>query len=138
MIIDTKNLVRVARQAADLTTTEAAQLVHVGRRTFEMWESGERNIPAAKLELFMSKLDGARPKERELVVVLGEQQAPLDVVAGDTFAGIVKHNDGTATISSLAIDRATGRPYVYRTTFKLEHNSHVIRKTENWKNVMDV
>lgn len=138
MNIDTKNLVRVARQAAGLTTTEAAQLVHVGRRTFEMWESGERNIPAAKLELFMSKFDSALPKDRELIVVLGEQQTPLDVVAGDTFAGVVQHDDGTATISSLSINRATGRPYVYRTTFKLEHNSHVIRKTEKWKTVMGV
>ena len=48
--------IRKARKAAGLTQTEAATLVHVGLRTWQMWEAGDRSMPANAWELFCIKV----------------------------------------------------------------------------------
>jgi DNA-binding transcriptional regulator YiaG len=45
-----------ARKAAGLTQTAAASLVHADVRTWQAWEGGTRQMPAAKWELFRLKL----------------------------------------------------------------------------------
>ncbi len=131
-----QHVLREARLALDMTTTEAAVLVHVSRRTFELWEAGQRNIDPAKLELFLRKIReiGAQKKNRKLVVVLANDGIqPLDVVASDTFAGLTADvQNGCATISSLAVHRLTGRPYVHRTQFTIQHNEHVLKTVAGW------
>ena len=43
---------RALRVAAGLTQEQAGALIHAKRRTWQEWESGRRNMPPAKLELF--------------------------------------------------------------------------------------
>lgn len=135
------DLIRRARQSVDMTTEEAAQLVHVTRRTFETWESGKQKIPTAKLELFMNKLEGKRPLNRSLIMVIGGDEfcpVPIDVIAEDTFLSCDETADKTqAIISSLAIDRISGRPCVHRTRFYIAQNKHVIKAVKKWKSVLD-
>ena len=47
--------VRVAREAAGLTQTQAGALVHAGCRTWQQWEAGERRMHPAFWELFRAK-----------------------------------------------------------------------------------
>jgi transcriptional regulator with XRE-family HTH domain len=137
MTSDQNLIFRLARQAIGLTTAEAAQLVYVTRRTFEMWESGERKIPTAKLELFLAKLDGKHSSENELLVIFSDDQSPLDVVARDTFLSISDVVNGLATISSMAVNRITGRPYVHRTQFSIKpHNQHIMDQASLWKSAL--
>jgi transcriptional regulator with XRE-family HTH domain len=137
--MSSQHALREARLALDMTTTEAAALVHVSRRTFELWESGQRNIEPAKRELFFRKVTelGAQKENRELVVIFGDDGVqPLDVVASDTFAGLTDGTkNGYVIISSIAVNRSTGRPYVHRTQFMIEHNRHVLKKVASWSNV---
>ncbi|MCE0915613.1 hypothetical protein [Pseudomonas sp. NMI760_13] len=122
-------LARKARMVFGATTAEAAQMVHVAKRTWEVWESGQREMPDAELELFIHKItNGVTPSEdRELVVVVADGQMPHDVISSDTFLNLTLNVDGTAEISSMAVSRATGRQYIHRTTFTIEpHNTHVV------------
>jgi DNA-binding XRE family transcriptional regulator len=122
-----------------LTTKQAADFVHVQRRTWEAWENADREIPLAKLELLGAKIQAAKQEGafRDLVVVVSDACMPIDVVAEDTFIGLREHPDGTATISSLAVDRVTGRPYVHRSTFTVSNNLPVLRKARAWKSIVD-
>lgn len=53
----TPNQIRAARAESGLTQTEAAELVHAASyRTWQEWESGRRKMPAAKWELFLTKI----------------------------------------------------------------------------------
>lgn len=122
---------RKARLALGLTTTEAGQYVHVTRKTWEVWEAGEMNgkaAPAAKVELFFTKLNdiGKSHYRGCMVVVLYEHpetgfQQPIDVVAEDNYLGLENGN----IIKSMAI--RNGRPYVHRTKFDPAHNPNVIK-----------
>jgi DNA-binding XRE family transcriptional regulator len=123
-------LARKARTVLGASTAEAAQLVHVAKRTWEVWESGQREMPDAALELFIHKIThGIAPTEdRELVVVVTDNRMPHDVISSDTFLHLKDNGDGTAEISSMAVSRMTGRQYIHRTTFKIQpHNEHVLR-----------
>jgi DNA-binding transcriptional regulator YiaG len=57
-IIPTPAEVRAAREAAGLTQTAAATLVHVDLRSWQRWESGERTMSPAHWELFGIKAKG--------------------------------------------------------------------------------
>jgi len=48
--------IRAAREAACLTQTQAATLVHSGLRAWQKWESGERRMDGAHWELFCIKI----------------------------------------------------------------------------------
>lgn len=48
--------IRAAREKAELTQTEAGELIGAKLRTWQDWESGARNMPAAKWELFQLKV----------------------------------------------------------------------------------
>jgi putative transcriptional regulator len=45
-----------ARQAAQLTQTEAGQLIHASLTAWQKWEAGERHMHPAFWELFKIKL----------------------------------------------------------------------------------
>lgn len=48
--------IRLAREAARLTQTAAATLVHTTCRTWQQWEAGDRRMHPAFWELFRLKL----------------------------------------------------------------------------------
>lgn len=50
--------IRAWREAAGLTQTEAARLVHAGLRTWQQWEAGERRMHPAFWELARIKAAG--------------------------------------------------------------------------------
>lgn len=127
-----------------LTTTDAAQLVHVTRRTWELWESGKARVPAAKLELIKQKIEKmCAPSGHdgsELVVVTMNAdgyEMPVDVVSSRGFCALEENGDGTYTIRSLAIDWYSKRPYVHSQRFSREGNEHVIRAVKKWKSVVN-
>lgn len=47
--------IRDARAVAELTQTEAGQIVRVSLRTWQRWEAGDRTMPLGLFELFMLK-----------------------------------------------------------------------------------
>lgn len=47
--------IRAAREAAGLTQTEAARLIHASLRGWQDWESGRRRMHPAMWELFCVK-----------------------------------------------------------------------------------
>ena len=51
----TPSEIKAARLAAGLTQPEAAALVYSDIRAWQFWEAGQRNMPAAKWELFTLK-----------------------------------------------------------------------------------
>jgi DNA-binding transcriptional regulator YiaG len=56
-VIDS-NAVRLARKRARLTQRGAAQLIGASVRTWQQWEGGQRNMPAAKFAYFLIITDG--------------------------------------------------------------------------------
>jgi putative transcriptional regulator len=48
--------VRAAREAAGLTQTQAAHLIHSTLRAWQEWEAGNRRMHPGLWELFQSKL----------------------------------------------------------------------------------
>jgi len=133
---------RRARALLGLTTAEAAQYVHVTRKTWEAWEAKEaagQPAPPAAIELFFAKLnaqakrvaEGPDPnEERELVVIcrrdpVSGADMPADVVSNENYLGNDQDAPGFHVIKSLAVDR-TGKPYVHRTRYVDAHNQHVL------------
>lgn len=49
--------IRERREAAQLTQSEAASLVHVGLRAWQKWEGEERGMPPGAWELFCIKTE---------------------------------------------------------------------------------
>jgi putative transcriptional regulator len=47
--------IKAAREAACLSTQQAASTVKVALRTWQYWEAGQRPMPPAALELFRIK-----------------------------------------------------------------------------------
>jgi DNA-binding transcriptional regulator YiaG len=47
--------IRAARKSVKLTQRQAAELISAKERTWQDWERGRRNMPAAKWELFLIK-----------------------------------------------------------------------------------
>ena len=141
--INPQHFLRSAREALDLSTTQAAALVHASRRSWERWESGAQRVPEATLELFLEKLQGRAPAPdglpRDLVVVLhdaGGWTQPLDVVGRENFVHFCySPTPGYARIHSLAVSPA-GRPYVHATEFEVRINGHVIEKANTWTSLV--
>jgi DNA-binding transcriptional regulator YiaG len=48
--------IRMVREQAGLTQTEAARMVHAGLRAWQHWEMGDRTISLATWELFTLKV----------------------------------------------------------------------------------
>lgn len=49
--------IKAARDAAGLSQTAAAELVHSGLRTWQQWEAGDRRMHPGLWELFQLKLN---------------------------------------------------------------------------------
>ncbi len=47
--------IKALRVSLDLTQQEAADSVHVTLRAWQLWEAGQRKMPAATWELFVIK-----------------------------------------------------------------------------------
>ena len=148
----TLEAIRNTRLGLGLSIAEAAGLVYATPRAWSHWETGARQMDPARFHLLINRLTtpsdaalaslglSSRPSDttspRELIVILvdldGVQQ-PIDVVARDNFVACEIESDGIhATISSLAVDWNSKKPYVHRTKFKRESNQHVEAAVQRW------
>lgn len=115
---------------------EAAKRVGVSTRTISAIESGAQVMPDSRWRLFVHEVlaEIHRNHAPEMVVVLSEEQAPLDVVSSDNYAGYALGDDGeTALIASYSVSRQSGAPEVHRQRFLVKPNAHVIRAIERWE-----
>lgn len=125
-----------------LSTTEAAQFVHVTRRTWELWESGKQIMPQAKQELFNMKLNKIRNgnnRDSELVVIISKDGHHKSVVvSSDNFVMYEEINNDESVIKYLAVDRQTNELYAHSIKFiKYPHNKHVIEAIQNWTPILE-
>lgn len=139
-MISIQQTIRRLREARNLSTEDASKLVYVSRRTIELWERRERDIPDAKLELYLSKLLGDYKSTEELIVIIEDGGVtlnlpiPRDVISEDTFLSISDDGYGNATIASMFVDRETRKPSVLRTRFLVEpHNSRALATALRWQ-----
>lgn len=117
---------------------EAAKRVGVSTRTISAIESCAQVMPDARWRLFVHEVLAEIPYDHtpQIVVVLTEQQALLDVVSSENYAGYAISDDGqTALIASYSINRLSGAPEVHRQRFPVKPNSHVFRAIERWEAV---
>ena len=115
---------------------EAAKRVGVSTRTISAIESGAQVMPDSRWRLFVHEVLAVIQHDHatEMVVVISEQQAPLDVVSSDNYAGLALGDDGeTALIASYSVNRLSGAPEVHRQRFLVKQNAHVIRATDRWE-----
>ena len=130
-----------ARFIIGLTQEEAGQLVGVTRRAWAHWEEGTRAMPVAAFELFIAKISGQvrstikNDPARELIVVIEEETfSPIDVVSNENFLSLTYDQPSEKyVISSLAIDRLSGKKYTHRVKFSPKVNSHVLQAAKKWK-----
>lgn len=96
----------------------------------------------AAFELFIAKISGKlastlKPNnKRQLVVIVADDGlTPIDVVSNENFLSLAEnHIENIAVISSLAIDRFTGKPYKHKTRFSIQpHNKHVTVAGHQWR-----
>ncbi len=64
--------IKAARKKAHLTQDEAAALVYVTRRAWQMWEAGERAMDGARWEAFLLKAFGGGRIKSTLAKLLVE------------------------------------------------------------------
>lgn len=126
-------LLRKLRVDLGLRAEDVAGLVGVTSRMISSWESGTQGMPRERLELLLMKLERRGPQGGLVTVLAYDGITVLDVVSKRNFAGCKQWSDGTATIKSLAIDRATGRPVIHESTFQVDGNEHVIRAATQWE-----
>lgn len=127
------------------SVTEVAHRLGVSTRTISAFESGAQSMPDPRWRLFIHEIRAEINQGRasDLVVVLAvadqggfQGQFPIDVVSSENYAGHAISDDGKrGMIASYAIDRASGRPTLYRQEFLVEHNQHVLKAVERWEDV---
>lgn len=115
---------------------EVAKRVGVSTRTISAIESAAQVMPEPRWRLFVHELieEIDRDQSAEIVVVLGAQQVPIDVVSSENYAGYALADDGkTGVIASYSVSRLTGAPEMHRQRFLVQPNKHVIDAAERWE-----
>lgn len=56
-------LLKKQRNNANLTQTEAANILGVSLRTWSRWESGDKKMPFVYFQYFLAKISGGAPSE---------------------------------------------------------------------------
>ena len=97
--------------------------------------TGAQNIPDGRWRLFMHEVNAEITSSRSTVVVLAaDGLTPIDAVSDANFYALeVNDFDGTAVVSSYAIDRRTQRPYLHTQQFQQKGNEHVLRAAAHWE-----
>jgi transcriptional regulator with XRE-family HTH domain len=138
-------LMRSTRVSLGLTQEQAGRLVGVTKRAWEHWEAGTRKVPTAAFELFIAKASGAlnfniEPREgcRLVVIVSDDGNTPIDVVSRDNFFDIeLSASNEFGIVSSLMIDRFTGKRSKRSTKFLVSANPGIVRTAKIWEKDLD-
>lgn len=117
------------------SAADVAQKLDVSPRLVGMWETGTQPIPDGRWRLFLHEVSDELPRRREFVVVnAADGSTPLDVISDANFYDLNQDlESGIGVVSSYAIDRVTGRPYLHMQRFPLATNQHVIRAAKHWR-----
>ena len=117
------------------SSAEVATRLDVSARLVGMWETGAQEMPDGRWRLFMHEVTAELNRGRAVVIVLADDGVtPIDAVSDANFFDLkVDEFNGTAVISSYAIDRSTQRPYLHSQRFPLEGNEHVLRAAAAWE-----
>lgn len=128
-------ILRKARLAAGLTTTEAGALVNVTRKSVEAWEkpgNGPR-MSKSNEELFFIKLPAvAKAKGFPIILFVDEANDVVDCVAEDLYYDSI-HHVTYVEIKTLATHRKTDRPYVHSTKVNVIDNAEALIELFKWK-----
>lgn len=114
---------------------DVARKLDVTTRTVGMWETGSQAMPDGRWRLFLHEVaDAVLKSPRSIVIVMADDgETPIDAVSDANFYDIHENDfDGSAVISSYAIDRQTQRPYLHSQRFKQRGNEHVLRAAKAW------
>ena len=129
-------LVRKWRTTLGWSVGDAAIRMGVTTRTVSAIESETQIMPASRWRLFVHEVlaEINRVPAKDLVVILSEDQAPLDVVSRESYAGYAVDDDGVlGLIASASVNRVSGSPQLHRQRFLGKENLHVIRAARRWE-----
>lgn len=128
------------RRSFGWSVGDTAKLLDVSERTIALWESNRQVMPDVRWRLLMHEVRAEIARiesdnsNRELVVIISEEQAPLDVVSSENYAGYVISDDGhTGLVASYSVNRQTHAPAVHRQRFPVDPNKHAIAAFERWE-----
>lgn len=116
------------------SAADAAKKLDVTPRMLGLWETGAKEIPDGRWRLFVHEMKAELSCNPSVVVVLdAEGNTPIDSVSEVNFRKLEVLGDGTAVISSFAVDRITQRPYIHSQRFLQKFNEHVLRIAGEWE-----
>lgn len=128
------------RRSLEWSVGDTAKLLDVTERTIALWESNRQAMPDVRWRLLMHEVRAeiarieSDKSSRELVVIVSEDQAPLDVVSSENYAGYVISDDGrTGLVASYSVNRQTHAPAVHRQRFPVGPNKHAVTAFERWE-----
>lgn len=123
------------RTALGWSPAAVARRLDVTPRMVGLWETGTQPMPDGRWRLFVYELKEELQRRRDYVVVLAaDGVTPLDVVTDANFHSLEEDEaNGIGVLSSFAIDRSTGQPYIHLQRFPLAENQHVRRAARNWR-----
>lgn len=128
------------RRSLGWSVTDIAKLLDVTERTIALWESNRQIMPDVRWRLLMHEVRAkiehieSDKDSRELVVIISEEQAPLDVVSSENYAGYVISDDGrTGLVASYSVNRQTHAPAVHRQRFPVGPNKEAVLAFERWE-----
>jgi transcriptional regulator with XRE-family HTH domain len=122
--------------------SDVAKILDVTERTISSWESGVADMPDGRWRLFAHEVlarisaiaAGEEDDQRDVVLLVSSEQAPLDVVSNLNYAGYVISDDGQeGIVASYSISRLTGAPAVHRQRFPVGPNKSVISAFDRWE-----
>lgn len=90
----TSSAVKSARVRAGLTQNHASRVIGAKRRAWQEWEAGRRNMPGAKWELFLRKVNSGE--------VSAEYKVHLNAMKGQSEASEIKYSDTERGIKQIA------------------------------------
>jgi transcriptional regulator with XRE-family HTH domain len=128
------------RRSLGWSVGDIAKILDVSERTIALWESSRQAMPDVRWRLLMHEVRAeiarieSGKSNRELVVIISEDQAPLDVVSSENYAGYVISDDGrTGLVASYSVNRQTNAPAVHRQRFPVGPNKHAVTAFERWE-----
>jgi|GEM_PF-1300330 transcriptional regulator with XRE-family HTH domain len=134
--------IRQIRGILGLSAAEAGQLLGVTEKAWQHWESGIRNMPDTKYQLFLTKvgnqINNTDPHCDLIVVYLYDNEgypSPIGSLSNLNYLSHVYSEDGKSMcVDSLILDLKANLRRRNRICFNIKDNVHAKRAVERWAN----